>query len=204
MVDISQLFVLFVILLTVVLVGYAFVMLTGALLLARVASALTARTATVVPDDRSLGDVERHLESLALERHVDSGVVRAVEPERRRPGRSPAAYARPPTDGVRVDVAIPTPERPLVSEWFPLPERLDGRSQLETVLRRYDVPADDLSELLGTEVPVHRATDGRWVVDWHPASPTFDARAVVREGVRWVVARQRQQQRQQQQQRQRE
>ncbi|WP_224268738.1 hypothetical protein [Haloprofundus salinisoli] len=189
MVDISQLFVLFAILLLVVIVGYLFVVLTGALLLARVASALTARTATVVPDERTLGDVERHLESLALERYVDAGVVRAVEPERRRPGRGPAAYARDPVDGVRIDVAIPTPRCPVVSEWFPLPERLDGRSRLEAVLRGYDVPPGDLSAFLGTEVPVRKGASGEWVVDWEPTPPEFGARTFVREGVRWVVTR---------------
>ncbi|WP_224335305.1 hypothetical protein [Haloprofundus halobius] len=189
MVDISQLFVLFAILLTVVVVGYVFVALTGALLLARIASALTAKTATVFPDDRSLVDVERHLEALALERHVDTGVVRAVDPERRRPGRGPAAYARDPVDGVRVDVAIPTPAHPVVSEWFPLPERLDGRSRLEAVLRRYDVPPGNLSELLGTEVPVRRATSGEWVVDWGPTPSEVVARALIRDGVRWAVIR---------------
>ncbi|QCJ46552.1 hypothetical protein [Haloprofundus sp. MHR1] len=191
MVDISQLFVLFAILLVVVFVGYVFVVLTGALLLARVASALTARTTTVVPDRRSLGDVERHLESLALERHVDAGVVRAVEPERRRPGRSPAAYARNPVDGVRVDVAIPTPDRPVVSEWFPLPARLDGGSRLEAVLRRYGVPPSDLSELLGTEVPVRRDARGEWVVDWKRDEPRFDfpLTALLGAGVRWASER---------------
>ncbi|WP_224449408.1 hypothetical protein [Haloprofundus salilacus] len=189
MVDISQLLALFTILLVVVVVGYVFVVLTGALLLARVASALTARTATVVPDDRTLGDVERELESLALERHVDTGVVRAVDPERRRPGRGPAAYARDPVEGVRIDVAIPTPGGPIVGEWFPLPERLDGRSRLEALLRRYDVPPSNLSELLGTEVPVRRAPNGEWIVDWEPRREAPAARVLAYGTARWVFER---------------
>jgi hypothetical protein len=189
MVDISQLFVLFTIFLVLVLVSYAFVVFTGALLLARAASALTARTATVVPDDRSLGEVERHLESLALERHVDTGVVCAVEPERRRPGYGPSAYARPPVDGVRVDVAIPTPDRPVVSEWFPIPERLDGRSRLESVLRRYEVPAENLSGLLGVEVPVRKTDRGVWKPEWVPRRDALAARTLVYDGARWALER---------------
>lgn len=115
-----------------------------------------------------IGAVEDRFRTLDHERHVTAGVVTDVVPEARRPGPSVLALLRARRAGVRVDVAIPTPERDVACEWFPLPDELTGRSRLERLLGGADVPGERLSDLVGREVPVRKngsewrvAVDGR-------------------------------------------
>ncbi|MGM0592106.1 MAG: hypothetical protein ACQETI_10855 [Halobacteriota archaeon] len=157
-------------LLVVGLVGYVSVLVVIALAVGRLLTAVgqfigTSADAT----GRSLADLEAHLESLALAAHIDTGVVCSVEPERRRP-RGVTGLFTPPRDGVRIDVAVPSPERAVTSIWFALPDSLRGESALERFLGRAGIAADELSELVGREVPVELTDRGTWRVQWEVQS----------------------------------
>lgn len=134
----------------------------GVGLLVALLAAATAAVRTLLATHVGTGvhldlvDVEAHLRTLEHERHVTAGVVTDVVPESRRPGRMPLALVRPRRTGVRVDVAIPTPDGGVASEWFPLPNELTGRSRLERLLHDAEVPGDHLSDLIGRDVPVSK------------------------------------------------
>ncbi|WP_254534796.1 hypothetical protein [Halomarina litorea] len=135
-----------------VVVGLGLLVALLAAVTAAVRTLLASHVGTGVHLD--LADVETHLRALEHERYVTAGVVTDVVPESRRSGRMPFALARSRRPGVRVDVAIPTPEGATASEWFPLPDDLTGRSPLERLLHDAAVPGERLSDLVGREVPV--------------------------------------------------
>jgi hypothetical protein len=148
-----------------------------------VAGSVGPRTGSGVhldPDsDLDVVHLEDRFRSLEHERHVTTGVVTDVVAESRRPGSLPLSLARDRREGVRVDVAIPTPGTPVASEWFPLPDELAGRSRLERLLDREGLAGERLSELLGHEVPVRK--DGE---EWRIAVEERSlARRVARRGV---------------------
>lgn len=148
-----------------------------------VASVVGDLAAAVSPVQRgetlAIADVEAHLDSLDHERFVDSGVVQAVTAERRRPGRLPFALARDPREGLRVDVAVPTPLGETATEWFPVPDRLDGDSRFERLLAANDVPHRNVAELVGAEVPIEKV-GGQWRIAVQEPRHASVARAVER------------------------
>ncbi|WP_101294954.1 hypothetical protein [Halegenticoccus soli] len=188
-----------------VLIAALFVGLVVLALFASVAAVATVTVALVratgvvgfFPGDppaghRSLDEVEARLRTLELERYIDAGVVCDVVPERRRSAGELFARRGPAVDGVRVDVAVPTAERTVTDVWFPIPERLTGQSALERFLNRHRVPYDDLTELVGTELPVRKTATGEWRVVLDDGRPRgSDAGELFRRNVRWLLENRR-------------
>jgi hypothetical protein len=119
------------------------------------------RPAVIGPTD--IRDVELRVAGLRALDHVDSGVVTAVVPERRRGARGLSRFSL--SDGVRFDLALPTPDDRRAQLWVPVPEELTGNSRLERVAEVCDVFPDEISDAVGAELPLDRGDDGQWRVD---------------------------------------
>ncbi|WP_416841028.1 hypothetical protein [Haloferax sp. DFSO52] len=107
-------------------------------------------------------DVELKVAGLRALDHVDAGVVTAVVPERRRGTRGLDRFSL--TDGVRFDLALATPDDRTAWLWVPLPSQLTGESRFERVAAACGVFPDEISDAVGTELPLIRGQDGRWHV----------------------------------------
>lgn len=118
------------------------------------------RPAVLGPTD--IRDVELRVAGLRALDHVDAGVVTAVVPERRRGRRGLDRFSL--TDGVKFDLALPTPDDRTASLWVPLPERLTGDSRFERVAAACGVFPDEISDAVGAELPLVRGADGTWRV----------------------------------------
>ncbi|KAB1198773.1 MULTISPECIES: hypothetical protein [Haloferax] len=135
-----------------------------------VAAWVTARLATnalalvrpVVLGPTDIRDVELRVAGLRALDHVDAGVVTAVVPERRRGRRGLDRLSL--TDGVRFDLALATPDDRTARLWVPFPNQLTGDSRLERVAAACGVFPDEISDAVGTELPLVRGADGRWRV----------------------------------------
>ncbi|KTG27514.1 hypothetical protein [Haloferax profundi] len=141
-----------------------------------VAAWVTARLATnalalarpVVLGPTDIRDVELKVAGLRALDHVDSGVVTAVVPERRRGKHGFSRLSL--NDGVRFDLALATPDDRRARLWVPFPNQLTGDSRLERVAAACGVFPDEISDAVGTELPLVRGADGTWRVDTYRTS----------------------------------
>ncbi|KAB1188082.1 MULTISPECIES: hypothetical protein [Haloferax] len=129
---------------------------------ARLATNALALARPVVLGPTDIRDVELKVAGLRALDHVDAGVVTAVVPERRRGTRGLDRFSL--TDGVRFDLALATPDDRTARLWVPFPTKLTGESRLERVAEACGVFPDEISDAVGTELPLVRDADGRWHV----------------------------------------
>jgi len=101
---------------------------------------------------------------MQIEEDIDKGIITEVVPERRENER---AFAKEEYEkGISVHVRIPNNQGTETEFWLPIPDDLDGRSKIEKFKQLYDVPLDDLDELVGLEVPVEKNRNDEWEVTW--------------------------------------
>ncbi|ELZ66847.1 hypothetical protein C5B91_11530 [Haloferax sp. Atlit-10N] len=127
---------------------------------ARLAATLSTLVRPVVLGPTDIRDVELRVAGLRALDHVDSGVVTNVVPERRRGASGLARFSR--RDGVRLDLALATPDDRTATVWVPVPEALTGGSRFERIAAACDVPPEEISDAVGTELPLVRGADGGW------------------------------------------
>lgn len=111
-------------------------------------------------EDPSLAELEEEMRTMQIEGEIDKGVVTEVVPERRAKRRS--EYE----NGISVHVRIPNNRGTTTEFWLPIPDELNGRSKIEKFNYLYDIPLDDLDELVGLKVPVEKNRNDEWEVTW--------------------------------------
>lgn len=103
------------------------------------------------------------MRAMDIEQDIEKGLITEVIPQRR---ENKAGFSKSEEEGLQIIVDIPSPREPTAEFWLPMPEDLNGHSKLEKFKQVYDVPLDDLDELVGMEVPVEQNRNDEWEVRW--------------------------------------
>ncbi|ELZ94166.1 hypothetical protein C440_11113 [Haloferax mucosum ATCC BAA-1512] len=137
----------------------------GAWLTARLATNFSTLVKPAVLGPTDIQDVELRVAGMRALDHVDTGVVTDVVPERRRGARGLSRFTL--NDGVRFDLALATPDDRTATLWVPVPERLTGHSRFERIASACDVSPEQISDAVGSELPLVRESDGSWRIGEH-------------------------------------
>lgn len=115
-------------------------------------------------EDPSLTELEEEMRTMQMEKDIDHGIITEVIPERRKKSRGfqSGTYEK----GICLRVRIPDNQGTTTDFWLPIPDELDGRSKIEFFKHLYDIPLDDLDELVGLKVPVEKNRNDEWEVTW--------------------------------------
>lgn len=115
-------------------------------------------------EDPSLVELEEEMRTMQIEENIEHGIITEVIPERRKKSRG--FQSGKSEKGISLRVRIPNNQGTTTDFWLPIPDELDGRSKIEFFKYLYDIPLDDLDELVGLKVPVEKNRNDEWEVTW--------------------------------------